>query len=43
MGSDHPHQIGDLANAVNRIEKLEISEDDKEKILWKNAKKLLKI
>ena len=43
MGSDHPHQIGDLANAVNRIEKLQISEDDKEKILWKNAKKLLKI
>jgi aminocarboxymuconate-semialdehyde decarboxylase len=43
MGSDHPHQIGDLANAVDRIEKLEISEDDKEKILWKNAKKLLKI
>ncbi len=43
LGSDHPHQIGDLANAVDRIKKLEISEDEKEKILWKNAKELLKI
>ncbi|MBA7661462.1 hypothetical protein ES703_69479 [subsurface metagenome] len=43
LGSDHPHQIGDLANAVGRIEGLDISEDDKEKILWGNAAKLLKI
>jgi aminocarboxymuconate-semialdehyde decarboxylase len=43
LGSDHPHQIGDLANAVDRIKKLEIGEDEKEKILWKNAKELLKI
>ena len=43
LGSDHPHQIGDLANAVGRIESLDISEGDKEKILWGNAAKLLKI
>jgi aminocarboxymuconate-semialdehyde decarboxylase len=43
LGSDHPHQIGDMANAVGRIEKLDISDGDKEKILWKNASDLLKL
>lgn len=43
LGSDHPHQIGDLANAVDRVRKLEISEDEKDMVLWKNAKELLKI
>jgi len=43
LGSDHPHQIGDMANAVGRIEGLDISDEDKEKILWKNAAELLKL
>lgn len=43
LGSDHPHQIGDMANAINRIEGLDISDEDKEKILWKNAAELLKL
>jgi aminocarboxymuconate-semialdehyde decarboxylase len=43
LGSDHPHQIGDIANAVERIKKLDISEGDKEKILGGNAAELLKL
>jgi aminocarboxymuconate-semialdehyde decarboxylase len=43
LGSDHPHQIGDMAYAVERIKRLEISDADKERILWKNAAELLKI
>ena len=43
LGSDHPHQIGDMANAVGRIERLGISDGDKERILWKNAAELLKL
>ena len=43
LGSDHPHQIGDMANAVGRIERLDISDEDKERILWKNAAELLKM
>ena len=43
LGSDHPHQIGDMANCVERITNLDISDEDKEKILWGNAAKLLKI
>jgi aminocarboxymuconate-semialdehyde decarboxylase len=43
LGSDHPHQIGDMANAVARIEGLDVSDEDKEKILWGNAAKLLKL
>ncbi|MFB0558582.1 MAG: amidohydrolase family protein [Candidatus Bathyarchaeia archaeon] len=43
LGSDHPHQIGDMEKAVVRIMQLGISEEDKEKILWKNAAKLLKL
>ncbi len=43
LGSDHPHQIGDMANAVGRIEGLDISDEDKERILWKNAAELLKM
>jgi len=38
-----PTQIGDMANAVGRIEGLDISDEDKEKILWKNAAELLKL
>ena len=43
LGSDFPHQIGDLEHAVNRIKKLDISEDEKEKILGVNAAKLFKL
>jgi aminocarboxymuconate-semialdehyde decarboxylase len=43
LGSDHPHQIGDMAQCIGRIKKLDISEEDKERILWKNAAKLLKL
>jgi len=43
LGSDHPHQIGDMANAIGRIERLDISDEDKERILWKNAAELLKL
>jgi predicted TIM-barrel fold metal-dependent hydrolase len=43
LGSDHPHQIGDIANAVERIKKLDISEGDKEKMLGGNAAELLKL
>jgi aminocarboxymuconate-semialdehyde decarboxylase len=43
LGSDHPHQIGDMANAVGRIERLDIGDEDKERILWKNAAELLKM
>jgi len=41
LGSDFPMGISDLEMAVKRIRDLEISEEDKEKILEKNAKKLL--
>lgn len=43
LGSDHPHQIGDIDKAVGRIKSLDIPETSKEKILTLNAKKLLKI
>ena len=43
LGSDHPHQIGDMVHAIERIRKLDIPEEDKEKILWKNASNLLKL
>ena len=43
LGSDDPHQIGDIEQAVERIKQLEISEQDKQLILGENAKKLLKL
>ncbi|UCH56802.1 MAG: amidohydrolase [Candidatus Bathyarchaeota archaeon] len=43
LGSDHPHQIGDMASCVGRITDLDISEEDKERILWRNAAELLKL
>ena len=43
MGSDFPHQIGDLENAVTRIRSLPISETNKEDILGRNAERLLKL
>lgn len=43
LGTDHPHQIGDIQHAVARIKSLDISDEDKELILGGNAKKILKL
>ncbi len=42
-GSDYPHQIGSLEQMVSSIDKLNISEEDKDNIYGKNAAQLLKI
>lgn len=41
MGSDFPLPIGDLQAAVPSIEKMDISREEKEKILGKNVERLL--
>lgn len=43
LGSDDPHQIGDIENAVSRIKALDIREEEKQLLLGENAKKLLKL
>jgi aminocarboxymuconate-semialdehyde decarboxylase len=43
LGTDFPHQISDLEKAVDRIRRLNISEEEKRKILGENAAKLLKL
>jgi aminocarboxymuconate-semialdehyde decarboxylase len=43
LGTDFPHEIHDLHNAVERIKGLKISEEQKEQILGENAIKLLKL
>lgn len=43
MGSDFPHEIGDLPGALDTIRQLPLSEADKQKILGGNAQKLLKL
>jgi aminocarboxymuconate-semialdehyde decarboxylase len=43
LGTDFPHEIHDLYNAVKRIKSLKINEEQKEKILGENAIKLLKL
>ncbi len=43
LGSDFPHQIGDIEKAVERITRLDIGEEEKEMILGGNAVKLLKL
>jgi predicted TIM-barrel fold metal-dependent hydrolase len=43
LGSDDPHQIGDIEHAVRRIKQLKITEEEKRLILGENARKLLKI
>jgi len=40
-GSDYPHQIGSLVKMLETINRLNISAEDKEKILGGNAKRLL--
>jgi predicted TIM-barrel fold metal-dependent hydrolase len=41
MGSDFPLPIGDLEAAVPCIEEMDISREEKEKILGKNVERLL--
>jgi aminocarboxymuconate-semialdehyde decarboxylase len=43
LGSDYPHQIGDLVGAVQTIEGLAIPNEDKAKILGENTARLLKL
>ena len=43
LGTDHPHQIGDIEKAVGRIRDLDISPREKDMILGGNAEKLLKL
>jgi predicted TIM-barrel fold metal-dependent hydrolase len=43
MGSDYPHQIGDLEQCVGRVKAMKIGDAEKEKILGENAAKLLKL
>jgi aminocarboxymuconate-semialdehyde decarboxylase len=43
LGSDFPHQIADLEKAVERIRKLNLKEDEKQKILGDNAAALLNL
>ncbi len=43
LGTDHPHQIGDIEKAVSRIKELDVSPREKELILGENAARLLKL
>ena len=43
LGTDYPHQISDMENAVNRVKKLKIGDTEKVKILGENASTLLKL
>jgi aminocarboxymuconate-semialdehyde decarboxylase len=43
LGSDDPHQIGDIEQAVLRIKQLDITEHEKQLILDENSKRLLKL
>lgn len=43
LGSDHPHQVGDLFKAVRVIEELPVDERVKGKILSENARRLFKL
>jgi len=43
LGSDFPHQIADLENAVERISQLNIGDNEKKRILGENAARLLKL
>jgi aminocarboxymuconate-semialdehyde decarboxylase len=43
LGSDHPHQIGDIGEAHKRIKRLNLGSEAEEAILLGNASKLLKL
>jgi aminocarboxymuconate-semialdehyde decarboxylase len=42
-GSDYPHQIGSIPLMLETIQKLDVSDEVKEKIRWKNAAALLRL
>jgi aminocarboxymuconate-semialdehyde decarboxylase len=42
-GSDYPHQIGSLRRMLDSIAALDISQDDREKILGRNAARLMSL
>lgn len=43
MGSDYPHQIGDLKNCVSRLMQLDMPDEERELVLGRNAAELLRI
>lgn len=43
LGTDFPHQISDLPNAVGRVNSLGIGDGEKSKILGENASKILNL
>jgi aminocarboxymuconate-semialdehyde decarboxylase len=43
LGSDHPHQVGDLRKCSIVVDQLPVSQDIKEKIFARNAMKLFKV
>jgi aminocarboxymuconate-semialdehyde decarboxylase len=43
LGTDFPHQISDMPNAIGRVRGLEIGDREKEKILGENSSQLLKL
>lgn len=43
LGSDYPHVIGDINRCVSSIEELNISKEEKEKILGDNGRRILKL
>ena len=43
LASDHPHQIGNLNGCATVIERMDISEDDRQKMLGGNAERLFRI
>lgn len=43
MGSDYPHQIGDLPGGVQTIRNMAIGEEEKRMILGENARRLLNL
>ncbi|MCB0079570.1 MAG: amidohydrolase family protein, partial [Caldilineaceae bacterium] len=43
MGSDYPHQIGDLPGGVQTIRNMAIGEAEKRMILGENARRLLNL
>lgn len=43
MGSDYPHQIGDLENCVRRVKELQLEGDEESQILGGNTSGLLRI
>jgi aminocarboxymuconate-semialdehyde decarboxylase len=43
MGSDYPHQIGDLEHCVERVRRLDLGDSEKRMITGDNAARLLKI